>query len=519
MAVRVLLVLALLAALYGCGQASAPSNHPEKKGTDKAAGQLAKEPTGASPNHDGAARGGSSDQGSASTDAAPGVAEKRGRPNIILILADDLDKASTQKIGRLRKYIGNKGATFQNAFVSESVCCPSRATILKGQYPQNHRVRRNSPPLGGFETFRNLGRENSTVATWLDRKAGYRTAFVGAKYLNGYGEKKSTYVPPGWDEWYALTPEHTLNRNGHIREYPAGTYQDDFLSKITRDFIERQKGKDRPFFVHLSLQAPHEPARPAPRYEDWFKGERAPRTPSFNEGDVSDKPRWVRNRPPLSSAAKRRIDSNYRDRLRTMAAVGEMAGKLVRALKDANKLNNTYIVFASDNGDHQGQHRREFGKNSAYEEDIRIPLMIRGPGIPAGVKKGAMVLNNDFAPTFAHWAGVTPPAFVDGRSFARLIDGDSGNNPRSWRTGFSVRFWQKPSGGGTPSYQAVRTTRYLYVEYETGEHELYDLKADPYQLRNFYGSADPALIEALEARLDKLRDCSGDSCRVAENGV
>ena len=444
------------------------------------------------------------------------VGAQPSRPNIVFILADDLDKASTQKIGRLRKYIGNKGATFQNAFVTESVCCPSRATILRGQYPHNHRVRRNSPPLGGFETFRNLGRENSTVATWLDRKAGYRTAFVGAKYLNGYGEKKRTYVPPGWDEWYALTPKHTLNRNGHIREYPAGTYQDDLLSRITRDFIRRQKGKDVPFFVHLSLQAPHEPARPAPRYEDWFKGERAPRTPSFNEQDVSDKPRWVRNRSLLSSAAKRRIDSHYRDRLRTMAAVGEMSGKLVGALKDANKLNNTYIVFASDNGYHQGQHRLEFGKNSAYEEDIRIPLMIRGPGIPAGVKKDKMVLNNDFAPTFARWAGVTPPDFVDGRSFASLIDGNPETTPSSWRTGFSVRYWQKPSGGGTPSYQAVRTTRYLYVEYETEERELYDLQADPYQLRNFYGSADPALIAQLQSRLRELRDCSRDSCRDAE---
>jgi N-acetylglucosamine-6-sulfatase len=449
--------------------------------------------------------------GSMPTDAEARTA----KPNIVFILADDLDKASTQKIGRLREHIANKGVTFNNAFVTESVCCPSRATILRGQYPHNHRVRRNNPPLGGFEVFRSLGLESSTIATWLDRTAGYRTAFVGAKYMNGYGDKKRTYVPPGWDEWYALTPHHTINRNGQTREYPRGTYQDDLLSGITRDFIRRMKGKDRPFFVHLSLQAPHEPTNPAPRYEDWFKGERAPRTPSFNEANISDKPRWVR-RPLLTSEAKRRIDSHYRDRLRTMAAVGEMAGKLVGALKDANKLNNTYIVFASDNGYHQGQHRLEFGKNSAYEEDIRIPLMIRGPGIPAGVKKDAMVLNNDFAPTVARWAGVTPPDFVDGRSFASLIDGNPETTPSSWRTGFSVRYWQKKSGGGTPSYQAVRTRQHLYVEYATGERELYDLQADPYQLRNFYGSADPALIAQLQSRLRELRDCSRDSCRDAE---
>jgi N-acetylglucosamine-6-sulfatase len=291
------------------------------------------------------------------------------------------------------------------------------------------------------------------------------------------------------------------------------------LSRLTRDFVKRQKGKHRPFFVHLSLQAPHEPANPAERYEDWFKRKQAPRTPSFNEKDVSDKPKWVRDRRLLSSAAKRRIDRHYRDRLRMMAAVGEMTGKLVRTLKYANKLNNTYIVFASDNGYHLGQHRLEFGKGSAYEEAIRIPLMIRGPGIPAGVRKNEMVLNNDFAPTFARWAGVTPPAFVDGRSFASLIDGNSETDPSSWRTAFEVRSWQKKSGGGIPSYQAVRTTRHLYVEYENGERELYDLQEDPYQLHNSYDTADPALIAELQTRLDELRECSGDSCRVAENGL
>ena len=441
------------------------------------------------------------------------------KPNIVFILADDLDKASTQKIGRLREYIGNKGVTFQNAFVSDPVCCPSRATILRGQYPHNHLVRANEPPLGGFQTFHNLGRENSTVATWLDRKGDYRTAFVGSKYLNHYDDIERTYVPPGWDEWYALNNRGTINRNGRIYDYPAGTYRDDLLSGIARDFIRRQKGKDAPFFLDISLWAPHEPSTPAPRYEDAFNGEQAPRTPSFNEADVSDKPPWIRNKPPPSSKDILRIDEHYRDRLRTMAAVGEMAGKLVAALKDANKLNNTYVVFASDNGYHQGQHRLELGKNYAYEEDIRIPLMIRGPGVPAGITRSHMFLNNDFAPTFARWARVTRPAFVDGRSFASLIDGNPQTNPSSWRTAFEVRFWQPELGGAPSSYQAVRTRRYLYVEYETGELELYNLKADPYQLQNIYASADPALITELQSRLHKLRTCSGDSCRVAEDGL
>ncbi len=381
------------------------------------------------------------------------LAQASTRPNIILILADDLDEATSQKKVGLEKHIGNEGVTFENAFVTEPVCCPSRATILTGQYPHNHLVRRNSPPLGGFEIFKRLGREKSTVATWLDRKAGYQTAFVGAKYLNGYAAKKRAYVPPGWDEWYTLTADKTINRNGRIEKYPEGTYQDDLLSKLTRDFVGRQKGKSRPFFVHLSLQAPHDPAQPAKRYEDEFKRARAPRTPAFNERVISDKPGWVRDKSRLSTADKKRIDQHYRDRLRTMAAVGELVGKLVKTLKGSNKLNNTYIVFSSDNGYHQGQHRIELGKGTPYEESIGVPLMVRGPGIPAGIERNEMVLNNDFAPTFADWAGVTAPASVDGRSFASLIDGNPGRlRHRGVR---ALRFATGKRGPG-PAHQATR---------------------------------------------------------------
>jgi N-acetylglucosamine-6-sulfatase len=458
--------------------------------------------------------------GVTASQAEGGFAQTPRRPNIVFILADDLDKASTNKTARLKKYIAQKGATFPNAFVSEPICAPSRATILRGQYPHNHLVHRNSPPLGGFATFHNLGRERSTVATWLNRKANYRTAFIGAKYLNGYGEtdRYRTYVPPGWDEWYATRPHHTYNRNGTIRRYPAGTHQDDFISGLARNFIERRKGKSTPFFMHISVHAPHDPAIPADRYRDRFRGERVPRTPSFNERDVSDKPRWVRHRSRLTSADIKTIDRHYRNRLRTMLSVGDMVEKVVRALREANKLDNTYIVFASDNGYFQGQHRLDHGKNGAYEEAIKVPLMVRGPHVPAGIKKDKLVVNNDLAPTFASWAGVQPPSFVDGRSFASLIDGNPATSPSRWRTGFEVSFWQNSDGGGTPGYRALRTERYLYVEYESGERELYDLAKDPYELSNIYETAAPTLVAELGAQLAALKDCSGDGCRKAENG-
>jgi N-acetylglucosamine-6-sulfatase len=439
------------------------------------------------------------------------------RPNIILILTDDLDAASISKIPALKEYMADKGATFSNAFVSEPVCCPSRATILRGQYPHNHMVRRNFPPLGGFDAFHNLGREESTIAAWLNNAAGYRTVFIGEKYLNHYNK---TYVPPGWDDWYyAATPHHTLSHNGQVREYPADTYVDDLLSELAQGFVKRKESKSTPFFMYLSAHAPHDPVTPAERYKGLYKEERAPRPPSFNEQDVSDKPRWVGHRSPLSPAEIAWIDTHYRDRLRTMASIGEMVEKLVQALKAAGKLNNTYIVFTSDNGYEQGQHRLDHGKGGAYEESIHVPLMIRGPGVPVGIKRDELVLNNDFAPTLADWAGINPPEFVDGRSFASITDEGSSNDPSSWRTAFEVRYWQESSGGGTPSYQALRTSKYLYVEYESGERELYNLKEDPYELDNFYDTADAALIAELHARLKALRDCSGESCRAAENGA
>ena len=207
-----------------------------------------------------------------------------------------------------------------------------------------------------------------------------------------------------------------------------------------------------------------------------------------------------------------------------MAGVGDTIEGLLRTLDQTGKLDNTYIVFTSDNGYHMGQHRLGLGKQTAYEEDIRVPLIIRGPGVPAGTSSDEMVLNNDFAPTFADLGGLPPPDSVDGRSFAALLDTRQGNDPASWRQAFEVRKWgtlkDDPSYKAVtsiPPYRAVRTQRYLYVEYENGEHELYDLEKDPYELHNLYASADPDLIAELDSRLQALGDCAGEGCRAAEN--
>lgn len=443
------------------------------------------------------------------------------RPNIVLILTDDMNLQDAEHMPKLKSLMMDRGTTFENAFVTNATCSPSRATILRGQYTHNHRVRVTDQ---GFPKFHQLGHESSTVATWL-QSGGYRTALFG-KYLNGYGGNDPTSVPPGWDEWYANFGDpgyydYQLNKNGQVVSYGSAPedYKTDVLARKADDYVRRSAGDGQPFFVYLAPTAPHEPAIPAPRHEDTFPDAQAPRPPSFDEADVSDKPQWVRSKPPLSADQTARIDELYRDRLRSLLAVDDMIEGLIDTLRDSGELDNTYIMFTSDNGFDLGQHRMTYGKWTAYEEDIRVPLIVRGPGVPAGQVLDHLVLDTDFAPTFADLAGGNLPSFVDGRSLAPLLGGDPATGA-DWRSAFlveSARDGDEQTKRPRPAFEAVRTERYIYVEYKSGERELYDLANDPYQLDNLYANADPDLIAQLEARLGALRGCMGSECRSAED--
>jgi N-acetylglucosamine-6-sulfatase len=472
------------------------------------------------------------------------------RPNIVLILTDDLDNEAARYMPRVKSLLMDRGTTFENAFVTNSVCCPARATTLRGQYAHNHQILGNEPPLGGFEKFRSLGHEGSTVATWL-QNAGYRTLLLG-KYMNGYD---TTYVPPGWDEWHGIAGNylsHRLNEDGRIREYdPERHHLDDVLADKAVGYVRESAGGE-PFFMWIGTKAPHLPATPAPRHEDAFADTPLPRPPSFDEKDVSDKPGWIRNNPRLEPWRIQDMQDIQGKRLRSMLAVDEMVGRLVDTLRRKGELKNTYIFFTSDNGFHLGTHRLTTGKWTPYEEDIRVPLVVRGPGVPRREERSHLVLNNDLAPTFADLAGVEPPSFVDGRSLMPLLrekpfEGD-------WRKAFLIEAptepdrsplpspssdensiiplvtgdplpegWRQASPAelreewGRPGFEAVRTEDHVYIEYGTGEREFYDLRRDPYQLNNRYATADPGLVQRMQERLEALRNCAGKSCRAAEN--
>jgi arylsulfatase A-like enzyme len=388
------------------------------------------------------------------TFATPTVAPQtaKGKPNIILILADDLNAEEYQYMPKLKALIGDQGVTFSNYFVPESLCCPSRATTLRGQYPHNTKVLTNDPPFGGFAKFNNLGEEKSTIAVWL-QEAGYRTMLAG-KYLNGYpGKNGVAYIPPGWSEWYSSSKgkfaydeyNYTLNENGQQVAYgnkPEDYGTDVYVGKAV-DFIQRTAQTGQPFFIYLAPYAPHDPYTPAPRHANLFPDAKAPRTPNYNETDVSDKPGYILNRPLLTQKQIDTIDEDYRNRLRSLQAVDEGIEKIVDTLKANGQLDNTYLFFTSDNGYHLGNHRMVVGKVAPYEEELHLILMVCGPGVPAGKTLEHLVGNTDLAPTWAELGGATAADFVDGRSLLPLLKKNP-LPPAQWRHAFSLEWGPDP---------------------------------------------------------------------------
>ena len=439
------------------------------------------------------------------------------RPNVLMIMSDDQTLESMRVMGNVRTLLGNQGVTFDNNFVSYSLCCPSRATYLTGQYAHNHHVMGNAPPNGGYARLDH----SSTLPVWLQR-AGYVTIHLG-KYLNGYGTSRPTEVPAGWTEWYgSVDPStyrfynYTLNENGRLVNYgtaPAD-YQADVYSRKAVEIIRRQAADPRPFFFSVAFLAPHsggprepgDPANmatpvPAPRHRNAFATAALPNMPSFNEADVSDKPAGIRTRPLLTQTRINAIRENYQQRLESLLAVDEAVGEMVKTLEATGEIRNTYIVFTADNGFFHGEHRVPSGKVLLYEPSIRVPLIIRGPGLPRGAHRPQLAANIDLAPTILALTKVTPGRVVDGRSLLPVA-----RDP--------LTYWGRDLLLETPTYSAIRTPRWKYAEHVNGDKELYDLVADPDELVSHHNDPRYARVQAeLRDRLTRLKFCNGLSCR------
>jgi N-acetylglucosamine-6-sulfatase len=423
------------------------------------------------------------------------------RPNIVLVVTDDQRWDTLQVMPTVQMDIAGRGVAFSNAFAVNPICCPSRASILTGLYSHSTGVYTNSKKHGGFDSFE----DSSTVATWL-QDAGYQTALIG-KYLNGYQSREGDYVPPGWDRWFALTGlkegggyfDYEVSDHGNVVSFglDPGDYSTDVLADRAEAFV-MTADTSRPLFLYLAPHAPHEPATPAPRHEGSFSGEEPRRPPGYDEEQVADKPAWIRELPGLDEAVRGEIDELRERQLASLQAVDEAVARLLEALEETGRLENTLVVFTSDNGLLWGEHRLT-KKSAVYEESIRVPLVVRfDPLGELGRIEQQLVTNIDLAPTIAAVAELDAPE-MEGRSLVPLLAGQE----VAWRSDFLV---EHVAGGRTdaPTYCAVRSDRHVYAYYATGEEELYDLRSDPHQLDN--RAADPGMASLLEDMRHRLTE-------------
>ncbi|HEX9377650.1 MAG TPA: sulfatase [Actinomycetota bacterium] len=426
-----------------------------------------------------------------------------GAPNVLLIISDDQRADTLWGMPNVRRLLGGHGITFTHFYVTTPVCCPARAGFLTGQVSSHTGVLDNVGPQGGAAAFD----DRSTVATWLT-DAGYTTGLFG-KYLNGYPDLDRCGIPPGWARWHAVDAEpqsryydYLMNDEGHIHSYgedPAD-YQTDVITRKVDSFV---RNAPEPFFAYVTPSNPHRPAQGAPQDEEDYANLPPFMPPSFDEADVSDKP-WGDRVPPMSPDAVDTAQKIRRHMMESLKSMDRDVGRMVSALRDRGVLDRTIVIFTSDNGFLWGEHRLQ-SKTWPYEESIRVPMVVRVPWIDHAVVEPRLVTNVDIAPTLTQLAGTQPGLPQDGRSIVPLLR--RGNV--HWRTEFLFEWEGRNVVGaaGPLRYLGLHTDRYVYIEYSSTKHELYDLRRDPYELENLAGRPETVLLQyRLGVRLHRRFD-------------
>ena len=424
-------------------------------------------------------------------------------PNIIYVITDDQTFESLSKM----KFVNAQTdwTKFTHAFANTPICCPARTTLLSGQYSYHTGVETNKE---GWKF-----NDQSTIATWL-KAANYRTGFVG-KYLNEYPwdkpdvfvpadkTKPANYRPPGWDAWVAFSGptgyfNYTLNMNGQLvkKGSQSTDYSTDVLTNEAVKFIKnnsRGEARKQHLFLVYAPYAPHTPSTPAERHQGMFQNLTIPHALNYNEADISDKPKWLKENHSklLPSAQTQQFDENRRKMYRSLQAVDEGMQKIYQALKETGRFDNTAVIFTSDNGYNWGEHRLN-EKRCVYEECLRIPLLIRLPN-QVGHIENKFAGQVDLAPTIATLAGTSAPN-ADGKNLLPLIR----NSGIPWVNEVLLRgntAQTNINAGYRPPFWGLRTEKYKYVELPvTGERELYDLATDPYELNNLANKPEYAAI-------------------------
>jgi N-acetylglucosamine-6-sulfatase len=475
-------------------------------------------------------------------------AKQAARPNIVVVVTDDQTLAAFN--GRTMPYtfgnVAGAGTTFNNAIATNPLCCPSRATMITGQYSHNTGVMNNKP---GYPALRD---KKNVLPSWLSA-AGYYTAHVG-RYLNEYPHGKKSKPAPGWDTWVAaLEPRGYLNYDLRVNRKTVhyGRSLKDYVTTVinnrVNEVIRKRAPKQQPFFLQVDHMAPHagpgmggpcagtDVADALPADYAQFANEPLPTPPSFNEEDIGDKPSFVQKVPSLTEQNIAKITQRYRCALASLVAADRGMQQIDAELAKAGELENTIVIFISDNGFFYGEHRLPREKIRPYEEALHVPFAIRVPpgllGAPTVSTVDELVANNDLVPTILEFAGAAPclaPGrcrVMDGRSVVPLLLGQGG-----WPQdrGLVVEFSTGDENFNTSSscaYSGLRTPGYLYVEHTrvptppdgrcvpADEREFYDLVNDPFELQNQYPSAPGSFYEpiqaSLDARLAALANCAG----------
>ncbi len=517
----------------------------------------------------------------AAAEARRASAAKDGRPNILVVMTDDQALTDIAKMPNVRRYLAAKGTSFSNAVDSFPLCCPSRATFITGQYAHNHGVLGNFHPFGwyGMKRRGNIlpawlqrsGYRTALIGKWLN---GYGARDARGEVPKGFDIWRGLLDVSAYDYF-----NFVMNINGRLKSWgdadfarklvkfakievipdpgglegvlkqlravfgpppykywgaqKAADYSPDVTGKVTEDLVRRERRSKKPFFIWWAPAAPHREdvattlmrrpgrdPRPAPRYSTRSKRFRLPRPRSFNEADLSDKPSTLRKAaPPLTKEQIDQLQLDYEGRIGSLLAVDDHVKHLVKILKATGQMKNTTIVFTSDNGWMQGEHRIPGDKFLPYEESVKVPFIVRGPGVRANKTVRGQVSNIDFAPTLLDIAKARAGRRLDGVSLtptlrhsrkprARVIKLEA---PRPLFAGnIPINGWDRP-------YEGVRTERYTYVVYtETREQELYDRRSDPSQMRNVAASPAYARIKRrLQRQLRRLDHCRGRGCNVS----
>jgi arylsulfatase A-like enzyme len=481
------------------------------------------------------------------------------KPNVIMFTTDDQTFRDMAVMTKTQALIGNQGASFLHAYASDPLCCPSRVTVQTGDYAHNTGVLGNTPPAGGYSSFN----DKNDLPVWL-QAAGYRTIHIG-KMPNGFGEiTNATYVPPGWGpynggsgpsskgEFYGFIGPpsaytgFTLDENGVDKSYSSTDYSTSVYADLAVERIDNHVANfpSTPLYMQVQFFAPHDPATPEPKYANAFATAPLPIDPSFNEKNVKDKPAWIKRIKRFGPGLIAKIQTRYQDRLETLLSVDDAVQKIVADLQAKGILNNTYLIFTSDQGLMQGQHRLHQGKFVAYDPSTQVPLEIRGPGIPAGSRPRALVWNGDITSTILQMSGAHPGLPQDGQSMLRFAENPTlrSTRPILFETGppgtsFEPGTAAAAKAGQTvkvskyvknldldhtaqfaraivaPRYRGIRTGRYLLVKYGDGGREMYDIARDPLELTSVWKNGRYAPIKKfLLKHLAKLTKCSGASC-------